>query len=114
MGRAAQADGPLTRGGRVGNAGPARDDHRQRPGPESLDETRRDRRDRCREALGADAVGDVDDQRMPARPPLQRKDLGDRLVAVGARAEPVDGLGRKRDELAGSDQRGRLVDRGGV
>ena len=48
------------------------------------------------------------------RPPLEREDLGDRLVAVGARAEAVHGLGRKRDELAGGDQRGGPIDRGGV
>jgi hypothetical protein len=60
------------------------------------------------------AVGDVDDQRMVLRPALEREDLRDRVVAVGARAEAVDGLGRKRDELAGGDRVGGAGDRGGI
>ena len=108
MRRAAQADRRLAGGGGGGDAGPARDDHRQRPGPERLDRVARDRRQRRAKRSAPAAVGDVDDQRVPGRPPLEREDLGDRLVAVGARAEAVHGLGRKRDQLAGGDQRGGL------
>ena len=87
---------------------------RQRPWPERIDEPRSDRREGRRESLGAGAIGDVDDQRMSGRTSLQRKDLGDGFVAIGTRAEPVHRLGRKRDQLAGGDQRDGLVDRRGV
>ena len=40
----------------------------------------------------------------PVGRPLSGEDLGDRRVVVGARAEAVDGLGRKGDQLAGGDQ----------
>ena len=40
------------------------------------------------------------DQRIEARPLFRREDLGDsgRVQRIGA--EPIDGLGRKRDDIA--------------
>ena len=66
------------------------------------------------ESLGAGTVGDVDDQRVPGGPALQREDLRDRRVVVGARAEAVDGLGGKGDELARGEARRRVGHGGGI
>ena len=65
-------------------------------------------------ARGVD-VGDMGDQRIEGRPALGRIEPGDGLAVAGVGAEPVDGLGRKRDQPAGGKaaRRGldRLVDR---
>ena len=55
---------------------------------------------------------EVDDQRMRARPALHGEDLRRRLVARRIGAEPVDGLGRKRDEPAGAQHVGGRGDVG--
>ncbi len=96
MRRAAQAERRLAGGGRVGHARPARDDHRQRPGPERVDEALGQRRQRLDEGRKRGALGDVDDQRMGRRPALQRKHPRHGRVVVGARAQAVNGLGRRR------------------
>jgi len=41
----------------------------------------------------------MDDQRIEARPLLRGKDLGDGFVLRRIGAEPINGLGRKGDEL---------------
>ena len=51
------------------------------------------------------------DQRVEARPALRSKDRGDGAVAGRVGAEPVDRLGRKRDEPAGPQQFGSPGDR---
>ena len=43
------------------------------------------------------------DQRVRARPPLDREDARDRVVARRVGAEPVHGLGRERDQPAAAD-----------
>ena len=53
----------------------------------------------------------MDDQWVEARPALRSKDRGDGAVAGGVGAEPVDRLGRKRDQPAGTQQFGRPGDR---
>ena len=50
-------------------------------------------------ALGRCEVGDMDDQRVEARPALGRVDPRDRLGIGGVGGEAVDGLGRHRDRL---------------
>ncbi len=83
-------------------------DHRQRPGPEGVDQALRDRRQRVGEARRrrrASATWTISG--WLARPALEREDAGDRGVVVGARAEAVDRLGRKGDQLAGGDSAAR-------
>ena len=58
-------------------------------------------------------VADMGDQRIEGRPALGLVEPGDRGRIGGVRAEPVDGLGRERDQPAlGQHARGRS--RGGL
>ncbi len=59
-------------------------------------------------------TGDVHDERIVMRTTLRDVDALDGERVERVRAEPVDGLRRKRDELAGAKERGRFGDRGGV
>ena len=52
----------------------------------------------------------MDDQRIELRSLLGRIDSGNRLVIGRITAEPVDGLGRKRHQLAVAQQLSGLVD----
>ena len=51
------------------------------------------------EAFGGGEVGDMHDERVDGRPPLGGKDPRHRAVAPGVGPQPVDGLGRKGDQL---------------
>ena len=53
---------------------------------------------------------DVHDQRMRRRPALQLEDLADGVGILRVGAEPVDGFGRKRDDLAFAQGLDGLVD----
>ena len=44
------------------------------------------------------------DQRVEARPALGLEDAGDGRAIGGVAGQPVDGLGRDRDDLAGLEQ----------
>ena len=57
----------------------------------------------------ASILGDMRDQRIEGRPPLGRIKPRDRLAIARIGAEPVDRLGRKRDQPAG-----RKAARGGL
>ncbi len=52
----------------------------------------------------------MDDEGIEARPALGRVDLGDGLVLRRVGAEPIDGLGRKGDELAFDQSLGGMGD----
>ena len=65
------------------------------------------------EGLGLGQRGDMDDQRVEARPALSRENLGDGALVGRIAAEPIDGLGREGDEPAGAQQRGGAGDRPG-
>ena len=56
-------------------------------------------------------VGHVRDQRIERGPALGRIEPGDRLAVGRVGAEPIDGLGRKRDEPAGRQHAGGALDR---
>jgi len=45
----------------------------------------------------------MDNQRVEMRASLGGKDSGQRLAICGVTAQPIDGLGRKGDKLAGTD-----------
>lgn len=61
--------------------------------------------------LGGGGIGDVGDQRVELRPPLGSEDGGNRIVVGGVAAKTVDGFGRERDQLPGTQQRCRLRER---
>ncbi len=69
---------------------------------------------KSRQRLRRREIGDVGDQRIEGRPALGRVKPRDRLAIGGVGAEPVNGLGRKRDQAAGREAAHRLGDRGGV
>jgi hypothetical protein len=69
----------------VGDAGATRDDDGERPRPEGVDEALGDARQRGGEAVGAGAIGDVDDQRMRRRTALEREDRAT-AASLSARA----------------------------
>jgi hypothetical protein len=108
MRRATQAHARLPAGGRARHLGATRHDHRQRPGPEGLHEPARHRGPLLGEGLCCRLVEHVHDERMLAGATLGREDTGDCRVVVGARGEPVDRLGRHRDEAARDDAIDRL------
>ncbi|ABA51112.1 hypothetical protein BURPS1710b_1002 [Burkholderia pseudomallei 1710b] len=110
MRRTAQADRVLPAAHRVRNVRGALQDQRERAGPERVDQLLRVGGQRFDPITGIAARREMDDHRMVRRPPFRRVDArdGGRVLRVGA--EPVDGLGRKRDELARIEPRGRVLD----
>ena len=56
-------------------------------------------------------VGDMDDQRVEAGPPLGAVDARDRLGIGGIGRQAIDGFGGNGDGLAGADQQGCLAKR---
>ena len=56
----------------------------------------------------------MDDQRVICRAPLRREDPSHRSVIIGARAETVDGFGRKCDQFTGREGIGGHGDRKGI
>ena len=60
-------------------------------------------------ARAAATIGDVGDQRIEGRPALGRVEPRHGLAVGGVGAEPVDRLGRKRDEAAGREAARRLA-----
>ena len=106
----ADRDRVLPAGDHGSTAGARLQHQRQRAGPEVLGELLRVRRHRERPALQRARMIDVHDHRMGRRAALQREDLGDGVGVLGVGAEPVDGFGRKRDELAVAQRHDRLID----
>ena len=72
----------------------------------------RHRRHAGRERAGRVGIGQMNDQRMVGRPALGGEDLRHRRIVIGACTEAVDRFGRKGDELAGGQRRGRALDVG--
>ncbi len=89
----------------------ARQDQRQRPRPESRGELARPVGNGTRPLRELRCVVQVNDDGMIGGSPLRGEDLAHRVRASGVGAEPVDGLGRKRDQLARAQARGRPRDR---
>ena len=112
MRRHAQADAVLAAGDDVVDVRGARQDQRQRPGPERARERARAGSGTSRaHASTSAASAQVDDQRMIGRAALGREDPRARRPRfAGVGAEPVDGLGRKRDELALAQAASRVGD----
>ena len=106
--RSATVGSPAVTAGTIA-ARAQRKDQRQRPGPVARGEL-----------LGALVEhgqlarhrqrGDMDDQRVEVGPALGAEDRRHRRLAVGARGEAVDGLGRHRDQAPGAQQLGRAGD----
>ena len=100
--RHAHGDAVEAGGGQFGHraSGGLGQHERQRPGPERFGEAGRVARRIAPARSAAVAIGDVGDQRIEGGPALGGIKPGDRLAIGGIGAEPVDGLGRKRDEPA--------------
>ncbi len=64
------------------------------------------------EALGCRQVRDMGDQRIEGRTALGGVKPGDGLAIAGIGAEPIDGLGRERDQPASLEAGGGGLDRG--
>ena len=103
MRRAAQANRRLPAGRGSGNVFAARQDHRQRPGPERLHQTL----GKWRHAGGVVdypcRIGHMHDQRMVGGPALGRKNPGYCFIAGRIGAQAIDGFSRKADQFAGPD-----------
>ena len=87
---------------------------RQRPRPERLGQLHGGRRHRRRPGARSAEAADVNDQRMGGGSALGREDAGDGERVAGVGAEPVDGFGRKRHQLARFQQGDRFLDFAGV
>jgi hypothetical protein len=99
---------------RGADAGRARHDDRERPGPERGHQAHGHGRNLRGEGARAVGVGHVHDERMVGGDGLGREDLRHRGVVVGTRAQAVHGLGGKRDQLAGGERGGCASDDGGI
>ena len=88
-------------GGEVGHraASRFRQHQRQRARPERLGQRGR-RRVETGDPAGGGEVADMGDQRVEGRPALGAVDAGDRGRIGGVGTEPIDGLGRERDQPA--------------
>ena len=84
---------------------PLRQDERQRARPEGVGEALAHRRRRRAIAARRGERGDVDDQRVEARPALGDEDRADGARVAGVGGEAVDRLGRHGDELAAPQRR---------
>ena len=102
---------PVTAAGTIADFGKYQ---RERPGPEGLGEPCGGRRHLGRKGAGRAEVAEVDDERMARRPPLRGEDARNRRGIRGVGAEPVDGFGRERDQLARVQPGGRLLDLPGL
>ncbi len=113
----AQADRLEARGDDARDARSLSQDERQRSGPAG---GRQDGHSGIvgigRLCVTADlaCVREMDDERVEGRAFLGCEDAGDGLGIEGIRPQPVDGLGREGDELAGPDGGRCLADRGWV
>ncbi len=87
-----------------------RQHQRQRSGPERAGKLLGGGIEAPEPARGVHA-GDMGDQRIEARPALGGVEPGDGLAIAGVGAEPIDGLGRERDQPAGGKAGGRRRDR---
>ncbi|PRP90059.1 hypothetical protein ENSA5_68310 [Enhygromyxa salina] len=114
VGRGSQGDAREPGRDQVGDQRPLGQDQGQRPRPEAPREPGRELGPGLDQGAGLVEVEHVDDQRVVARPPLGREDLGDGARVEGRGAQAIDCLGRERDELATAQQLGGALDRGGV
>jgi hypothetical protein len=90
-----------------------RQNHRQRPRPESNGEIESQLVENCKpERLVK--ISDMDDQRIETGPPLCRVYASDRFTARCIGSEAVDRFRRDRDDLSCEDQGGSLGHRFGT
>ena len=108
--RNAQRDGVATRGHDVRNARRARHHQRQRTGPERGGERLGSRRKRRRERTRRRDVEHVHDQRVVLGAALGDEDLRRRRRVERQRAQAIDRLGGKRDQLTGEQRIGGAPD----
>ena len=108
---AAQAHAVLPAGGCLGGTGQARQNQRQRAGPEGVDQLLGKQRHFLGVARDGGRIGHMHDQRMVGGPALGAEDMchGRVVVAVGGQA--VDRLGRQTEQLAGLQCLGGGLDR---
>jgi hypothetical protein len=83
---------------------------RERPRPECIDELSCIGRQLPYPVLRIAVRCQMHDDGMVGWPPFRRVDARDGRRILGVAAEAIDGFGRKRDELAGREQRGRFLD----
>jgi len=102
MRRDADGDCALATGHDVVNVRPARHDERQRPRPEALRKLLRGRRNFTHPAMQIARTVDVHDDRMTRGTPLDLENLAHGRRVRSVRAQAVDRLGGKGDELAGA------------
>jgi len=100
MHRRAHRDRGHARHRLVGNLGRARQDQGERPRPERRGEPAAATVPPAHQPTRVHRVHHVRDERVVARPPLQRVDLSKRRRIEGARAEPVHRLRRKSRDAA--------------
>jgi hypothetical protein len=107
VGGNADRDRVEARGGEIGHRAAVRLRHhqRQRPRPERLRQLQ-GARVKPADGLRGGNVRNMGDQRIEGRAPLGGIEMGDRGGIGGVRAEPVDRLGRKRDQPAGRQSPG--------
>ncbi len=101
----------LPAGDGIRNARRARQDQRQRSRPECRGELARAVGHGTRPFRKLGCVVQVDDDGMVGGTPFRREDPAHRVRATRVGAEPVDGLGGKRDQLACAQSLGRASDR---
>jgi hypothetical protein len=80
------------------------------PGPESVDEAQRFRRQLLDPICRVTMRREMHDHRMIRRPPFRRVDARNGIRTLGIAAEAIDGLSGKRDELACVKQRRSVCD----
>ena len=112
MRRHAQPDAVLAAGDDVGDVRCARKNQRQRPRPELAASFCARLRHRARPVRDLVWIVEMDDHRMVGGSAFGGKDPAHGVGIAGVRAEPVDGFGRERDELAGAQAGDRAGDGG--
>jgi hypothetical protein len=108
--RNADGHGVLAAGDHVVHGWSALRDDGQRAGPECIGELLRLRCHVAHPALQVARMVDVHDDGMRRRPALEAEYLAHRVRVVRVRAQPVNGFGRERDQLAGSQRLDGFLD----
>ena len=95
---------------RQGRIRTTRHNQRQRPGPERVGQRPR-RGIEIGQRFSLRDIADMHDQRVEIWSPLCSINRGNRLIAVGARSQTIDGFGRHRDRAPGTNNLGRMDQR---
>ncbi len=95
MSRNPDADGIKPAGHQAGNLGRSTEHDSQRPRPKTLGESECDIWNIPRPAVDHARIGQMDNQRVIRRSPLDAEDPANSLLVCGVRTETVNGLGGK-------------------